>query len=69
MNLSLPLSSKYSLTPEQIARKKDAERVSREAKKELEEAKELASVLREIRKKNNFAAGFRRSLGGGKNGH
>ncbi len=67
MNLSLRLS-KEVITPEQIERKRDAERVGRQAKKELEEARELAAILRDIREKNHFATSFRKALGGGSNG-
>lgn len=55
---------KHQLSPEMIERKKEAERLQQQAKKELEEAQELANALRTIRLKNHFADGFRKSLGG-----
>lgn len=55
---------KQPITPEQLARKMEAERLQMEAREELVEAKELASVLRTIRIENHFAEGFRKSLGG-----
>ena len=60
----LRMGKKFELTPEQIARQKEAEETKAEARKELLEAKELAVVLRNIREKNHFAEGFRKSLGG-----
>lgn len=55
---------KHELTPEMIERKKEAERLQEMAHNELKEAVEINSTLREIRLKNHFAEGFRRSLGG-----
>lgn len=60
----LRIGKKVELTPEQIERKRDAENAQLEARKELKEAKELASALRLIRERNHFAEGFRKSFRG-----
>lgn len=63
MNL-IPRLKKDVITPEQVEMKQEAERVGLMARRELVEAREIASVLRELREKNHFASSFRRALGG-----
>lgn len=65
----LRMSKRHVISPEQLKRKEEAERAREEAGKELAEAQAIASDLREIREKNHFAEGFRRSLGGPRNGY
>lgn len=55
---------KHDLSPEMIERKKEAEKLQKEAERELQEAQEIAKALQTIRLRNHFAEGFRKSLGG-----
>lgn len=55
---------KEVITDEQLKRKEEAVQLQEEVKQELTEAREINLTLRNIRLKNHFAEGFRRSLGG-----
>jgi hypothetical protein len=55
---------KFQPSPEQEKIKIEAEALSREAKRELAEAREMAIILRNMRERNHFASSFRKALGG-----
>lgn len=60
----LRFRKKAVISPEQERRKHEAEVTRNQAKQELIEAKELATLLKHIRERNHFADGFRKAIGG-----